>query len=387
VGLISLFLGAVAVGTDGFMIAGLIPRIAHDLGTGTAVAAQLVTVFAVTYALGAPITASLLRRADRRSALVGALVGLGATNALAAAAPSLTVLFLARVAAALAACQYTPTAAMAAADLVDAEHRGRALSVVTSGLTLSIVTGVPLGALVGDHFGWRITFAGVSGLSVLVAFAVGVALHRSASAPPSASLRTRVAALRRPGVYRVLATTVLGILAGYLGYTYVAPISHAAGASGGVALAMILTGFGAGAVAGAVLSGAGVDRHGQRLVVRFGATLQALALVALAAMDLAGLRLGVVPPLIAFALLGVGSFNYNAPQQHRLIELAPDDATILVSLNSSAIYAGIGLSGALGGLALAFGPATNCLTGAAIALLAALIAAPIEVRADAGSRS
>jgi MFS transporter, DHA1 family, inner membrane transport protein len=80
--------------------------------------------------------------------------------------------------------------------------------------------------------------------------------------------------------------------------------------------------------------------------------------------------------VVAFAALGAGSFVYNAPQQHLLIELAPDTASVLVSLNSSAIYAGIGLSGLLGGLTLQFGPATNCAVGAAVALLVVLVTAP-----------
>jgi MFS transporter, DHA1 family, inner membrane transport protein len=77
-------------------------------------------------------------------------------------------------------------------------------------------------------------------------------------------------------------------------------------------------------------------------------------------------------------LSGAGSFNYNAPQQHRLIELSPDGATTPVSLNSSAIYAGIGLSGALGNLALRAGPQTNCLVGAGLALITGLIVGPVR---------
>src|SRR5262249_15112336 len=140
--MICLFAGALAVGTDGFMIAGLLPQIAREFGTTSAVAAQLVTVFAVTYALTAPLLASIFARA-----LPPALGALAMPTALAAAAPTLAVLFGARIAAALAACLYTPAATVAAAGLASSERRGRALSVIATGLALSIVTGVPLGAL------------------------------------------------------------------------------------------------------------------------------------------------------------------------------------------------------------------------------------------------
>jgi DHA1 family inner membrane transport protein len=373
----TLFLGAVAVGTDGFMIAGLLPRIAHSFHSSTAVAAQLVTVFAVTYALGAPVLALAFERADRRALLIRALGALALMNALAALAPLLVLLFIARFAAALAASVYTPNAAVIAAGLVDADRRGRALAVVTAGLTVSIVTGVPLGALVGQHLGWRATFVGVAILSAVVALAARLAAPRVPGSP-AASLRERIGMLRTPGVGRVLIATLTGILAGYLAYTYVAPISEHAGAHGGGALAAVLASFGVGAAAGALLSGAGVDRYGQSKVVRTAAGAQALALAMLAAMTLSSAHVGTVPVALAFVLLGAGSFNYNAPQQHRLIELAPDSATTLVSLNSSAIYAGIGLSGALGGLTLQAGAAANCLAGAGFALLTGLIAGPVR---------
>jgi MFS transporter, DHA1 family, inner membrane transport protein len=376
--LICLFAGAFAVGTDGFMIAGLLPQIAREFTTTTAVAAQLVTVFAVTYALGAPVLASLLASVGQRTLLMIALGALGAMNALAASAPSLAVLFAARIAAALAACLYTPTATVIAGGLATGERRGRALSVIAAGLATSIATGVPLGALVGERFGWRATFTGIAILSAIAATAVRLVLPRAVSGPPPAALRARLAAVRTPGVYRVLATTLLGVLAGYLGYTYAAPVSAAAGARG--ELAVILACFGAGATCGSILSGAAADRFGQPLVLRAGLTLQASALAALAALDLTGPRLGVIPAAVAFTLLGVGSFNYGAPQQRRLMELAPGSATTLVSLNSSAIYIGIGLSAAVGSLTLQASPAANCLAGAAIAVATALIARQRQTR-------
>jgi DHA1 family inner membrane transport protein len=374
--MVTLFVGAVAVGTDGFMIAGLLPAIARDLSSSTAVTAQLVSVFALTYALGAPLIASLLTRAPRRGVLLGALAGLCASNVLGALAPSLATLFIARVTAAAAASQYTPTAALLASQLAPAARRGRALGLVTAGLTLSIVSGVPLGALLASRFGWRSTFVAVALLSALVALLARAVLPRSGADPLPARAPSLRHGLLSGRVVRVLATTLLGIVAGYLAYTYVAPISRAAGASGSTLLAIVLAGFGVGALCGALLSGLATDRFGQPRTVRAGAVGQAAALVALAVMAAGVARPGIAAVVGAFAALGAGSFAYNAPQQHRLIELAPDQASVLVSLNSSAIYAGIGLSGLLGGLALQFGPATNCALGAVIALLSALIAAP-----------
>jgi MFS transporter, DHA1 family, inner membrane transport protein len=368
-----LFAGTFAVGTDGFMITGLLPQIAHDFTSTVAAAAQLVTVFAVIYATGSPVMTWLTARARPRTVLVAALGGLCAANALAALTPALAVLFAARVAAALAASLYMPTAALAAAGLASAGRQGRALSVVTLGLTVSIVTGVPLGALAGDRFGWRATFAGVALLSAIATPAVRLTLPESAPAAAGATTRMRLAALRAHGVCRVLGTTLLGILAGYLAYNYAVPVSQAGGASGNRALAVILACFGAGAACGALLSGIGADRYPQPVVIGAGAAAQAVALAALAVLDTAHAHLGVAPVAAAFTLLGAGSFNYGAPQQRRLIELAPASATTLVSLNGSAIYAGIGLAGAAGGLTLQLGPAANCVAGALIAATTAVL--------------
>lgn len=276
------------------MIAGLLPEIAREFHSSTSTAAQLVTVFSIGYAVSAPVLASLLGRVDRRVLVVAGLAGLAVSNAAAALAPDLAVLFAARVAAALAAGVYAPTAAVAAARLVSAERRGRALSVITAGLTLSIVTGIPIGNLVGQQSSWRTTFAGVAFLAGILAIALYAMLPRIAPDSTAATVRDRIAALSQPGVRRVLATTLLGILAGYLAYTYVAPISQAMGASSG-SLAVVLIGFGVGAAVGSTLSGIGVDRYGQVPVVRAGALIQALALAALAAATTASLHLGVAP--------------------------------------------------------------------------------------------
>jgi predicted MFS family arabinose efflux permease len=125
-----------------------------------------------------------------------------------------------------------------------------------------------------------------------------------------------------------------------------------------------------------VLSGIGADRYPHPAVIRAGAAAQTAALAALAALDASGAHLGPAPAAAAFALLGAGSFNYGAPQQRRLIELAPAAAATLISLNGSAIYAGIALAGAIGGLTLQAGPAANCLAGVLAGTATVILAGP-----------
>src|SRR4030095_4360649 len=162
--LVWLALGAFAIGTEGFMIAGLLPVLARDLKVGLAAAGHLVTAFSLTYAIGAPVMAVLTAGLERRRVVTVAMGGFAVANLLAALAPGYFGLLGARLLLALSAASFMPAARGYAATLSGPERRGRALSIVTNGLTLAIIAGVPLGVLVGDRFGWRAPFVGVAGL-------------------------------------------------------------------------------------------------------------------------------------------------------------------------------------------------------------------------------
>ena len=165
--LIWLSLGAFAIGTEGFMIAGLLPALAHDLDVGLPAAGHLVTAFSLAYAIGAPVLAVLTAGLERKRLLAVAMGGFALANLLAAVAPDYAGLLAARLLLALAAATFMPAASGFAAGLGGVARHGRALARITSGLTLAIVAGVPLGVLVGEGFGWRATFLGVAGLAAL----------------------------------------------------------------------------------------------------------------------------------------------------------------------------------------------------------------------------
>ncbi|MGA2163676.1 MAG: MFS transporter [Solirubrobacteraceae bacterium] len=368
-----LLAGAFAVGTDGFMIVGLLPAISSDLRISVSSAAQLITVFALTYALLAPAVSILAVRVDRAMLLCAALAGLSATNVLAALAPSFALLLAARVGAATCAAAYTPTAALVAADLAGPAWRGRALSLISGGLTLAIATGVPLGNLIGNAFGWRTTFLGVGILAAILAAVVRVALP-VLGCSPLISLRERMKIVARPGVARALLITMLGILAGYLGYSYVAPITLAIAGSHTGAVSVMLVLYGLGAITGNLLCGHATDRLGAAPTLSLGVGTLVAALLLLALLCSVHFYGARVLAGGALFVLGVGCWTISPPQQHRLLALAPDAGAIAVSLNSSAIYVGLGLSGLIGGLVLdRFGAGAICLAGAAIAVVVLLI--------------
>lgn len=338
--------GAFAVGTSAYVVAGLLPEIAAELGVTIAAAGQLTTVFALAYALGAPLLATLLGRRERRGLLVAALLLAAAGNLLSALAPGYGVLLVGRVLTALGAAAFTPAATHAATLLSLPERRGRAVSAVYTGITLSLVVGVPAGTLIGGAIGFRGVFTVVAALCL--AGAVGVrTLLPTVAAPAPVGLRERLAVAADRRVLTILGITVFGLMAVLTVYAYIAPLlAEAAGVTGPV-LGALLVVYGVGALIGNDVGGRLTDRFGSRRPLLMTLPVITLALVALPFAVTSVLGAGIV-----MFVLGAG-FVVNAPVQSRLIELAPGGSALVLSLNASAIYLGIGLAGLVGGAVVA----------------------------------
>ncbi|ROR35351.1 MFS transporter [Kitasatospora cineracea] len=364
-----LALGTFAVGTDAFVTAGFLPAMASSLRVSTSAAGQSVSLFAACYALASPLLAVATARLPRRTLLVGALVLLAAANALTALAPDYPVLLAGRLLAALGAAAFTPTAGASAAALVRPERRGRALAVVIGGLTAATALGVPLGRVAAVGLGWRAALGAVAALTALCALAVRLTLPALPGTEP-VPLHVRLAALRRPGVLGVLPLTVLGMAACYVPYSYSVPVLAAVGVSGRTAVVAALVLYGAGAVAGNLLAGRFADRRGPVRVLAAGYAAMAAAFAALAGLAAGEVRAGVAAVGALVFLWGASSWCQTPPQQLRLLAAAPEQGPLLVSLNASGIYLGIGAGSVLGGVALPFGAAAVFALAAVLALAA-----------------
>ena len=338
-----LALGTFAIGTDGFVIAGILPNIAHELSISLAFAGLFVTTFSLTYALGAPVLAALTGNLARRRVLLVALVVFVLANGLAAAATHSTILLIARMLAAVSAALYTPTALAVAATLAPQEKRGQALSLVTAGITVATVAGVPVGILISTQWNWRMTFVLVALLGALAFVGVLVLLPRVAS-PAAVNLRTRLALLRQPVLVLPLVNALVWTMGGFTVYTYLSPflqqMTHVQGA--GIS-AMFLV-FGVAGVLGNALGGYGADHWGAVRTLVWGLIGAAAALLALPLVSGSVWAVGCV-----VGVWGIAGWSLNSPQQHRLITLAPSAVNIILSLNNSALYLGIGAGAALGG--------------------------------------
>ncbi|MFD1542417.1 MFS transporter [Nonomuraea guangzhouensis] len=343
-GLLPLALATFAVGTDAFVMAGLLPAIAADLEVGMPAAGQLVTVFALTLAVAAPILSWLLSPLDRRKVLQLALIVFVIGNVFTALSPSYPIALSARILTAAGAATITATASSAAVAITPPERRGRAMAVVIGGLTLSTALGMPLGNLIGG-IDWRLTLWAVAALGVIAVIGISVALPKVVL--PATSLMARLAPLRQPKVLSLLVVTLLVMAGHYAVYTYIAAVT--AGATTGSfpqALTMILFVWGVGVLVGNVFAGHLVDKRPVRGVA-VGALAGGTVLLAISPLTVGNLAIASVWAAIWGATDGMAS----VVQQHRLVTFAPASSPMLLGLNSSAIYLGVAIGGGLGGLA------------------------------------
>ena len=270
--LVWLTLGAFAIGTEGFMIAGLLPALAHDLDVGLPAAGHLVTAFSLAYAVGAPVLAVLTAGLERKRLLAIAMGGFALANFAAAVAPGYAGLMGARLLLALSAASVMPAASGYAAGLGGPQRQGRALSMVVGGLTVAIIAGVPLGVLLGDALGWRATFLGVGTMAAFSLVGIVAWLPRQ---PPgtTASLGERLALARRADVLSVLAVTVLTVAGTFTVYTYLGVFLQAVTGLGPRGLAVVLLAFGIASAAGTRVAGSAADQWGARRTVLCGCGL------------------------------------------------------------------------------------------------------------------
>lgn len=376
-----LSLGTFALGTDAFVISGVLPAIGHGLDVGLGAAGQLITIFSAVYALAAPVLAVLTGNWDRRRALLLAMSVFIVANALGAAAPNYWVMVVARVLAALAAAMFMPAAAAAAAALAEPAERGRALATVIGGLTVANALGVPLGTLIGQTAGWRATLAFVAVVGVIALIGIGLTLG-SMPSPGAASLAQRVAVARIPGVPATLIATALAMCGVFVLYGYLAWFAGTAAGVGGSTLTVLYLVAGLTAVVSNLAAGWLIDHLPPTRVAAIGMAGLGVCTVGIAVLGYVGT--GLVVLSVALGLWSVIGWLFNPAQQQRLLAASGPRGPIALSLNSSAIYAGQAVAGGVGALALPYGPGTLALAAAAAVALALVALAVSDRRARRG---
>lgn len=366
-----LALGTFAIGTEGFMIAPLLPRIALDLGMSLSATAMLVTVFTLVLALSSPVLTVATASLKRRDMLALAMTLFTLGNLIAAFASGFATLMVARILMATAAGLYTPNANALAGVVVPAEKRGRALAVVSGGMTIAIALGLPLGSLVGHAFGWRATFLTVAAMGATAVTAVLLGVDRHAgTATPVAGIAERIGVIRVPAVQRPLLVTLFWSMGAYTAYPYIAPYLAHTLQFEDLQISATVTLWGVFAALGVFSGGALNDRFGPSRVISFSLVALSAAFLSLAVATSMGHGSALIFSLAGVALWGFSVWSFFPAQMAKLIEAGGSGKNALVlSLNTSTMYFGFSVGSAIGAEVLSRGQIWM------IAALAALFAA------------
>ncbi|MER6442409.1 MFS transporter [Streptomyces sp. NPDC001185] len=368
--LLALAVGAFGIGTTEFVMMGLLPDVADDLHISLPAAGHLVSAYALGVVIGAPLLAAATARLSRRKVLIGLMVLFVAGNALSALAPDQHWLLAARFLSGLPHGAFFGVGAVVATGLVAPERKARSVSLMFLGLTVANIAGVPVATSVGQHFGWRVTFLGVSliGLAAIATLALLVPHDHTQAA--SGGLRGELAALRSLPVWLALGTTVAGFGALFSAYSYVTPMLTESAGYSEASVTLLLALFGVGATAGNLAGGRLAD-HSLRGTL-FGGLASLVAVLALFPVLMAAQWSAA----LAVTLLGTAAFVTGSPLQLMVMEKAAAAPSLASSANQAAFNLANAGGAWIGGLALAagFGATSPALAGAALAVLGLAVA-------------
>ncbi|MGF6117116.1 DHA1 family inner membrane transport protein [Janthinobacterium lividum] len=262
IALLALTLSAFAIGTTEFVIVGLLPTIAADLGVNLPSAGLLVSLYALGVAVGAPVLTALTGKIPRKTLLLSLMVLFTLGNLLAWKSPGYETLVIARILTGLAHGVFFSIGSTIATSLVPKDKAASAIAIMFTGLTVALVTGVPLGTFIGQHFGWRETFLAVSALG-LVAF-IGSLLYVPSNIAHSkpASLLQQVQVLGQPRLLLVYAMTAIGYGGSFIAFTYLAPILQQVSGFSAGAVGVVMLVYGVSVAFGNIWGGKLADKKG-----------------------------------------------------------------------------------------------------------------------------
>jgi len=344
----ALTLSAFAIGTTEFVIVGLVPTIATDLGVSLPSAGLLVSLYALGVAIGAPVLTALTGRWNRKIVLMS-LMGLFVIgNLVAWQAPSYETLILARVLTGLAHGVFFSIGSMIATSLVSKEKEASAIAIMFTGLTVALVTGVPLGTWIGQHFGWRATFLVVSvlGLIALIGSALLVPKNLKQSVP--ATFKEQLQVIVKPQLLLVYLMTILGYGGTFTAFTYLAPILEQQTKFAPSAVALIMMVYGVSVAIGNIWGGKLADKRGP--ISALSIIFSALSIVLLIFTFTMQSKVAAVLTILvwgAFAFGNVPGLQIYVVKQAE--KYTPNAVDVASGLNIAAFNIGIALGSIIGG--------------------------------------
>ncbi|MFU0855288.1 MFS transporter [Kluyvera cryocrescens] len=383
--LLALTISAFAIGTTEFVIVGLVPTIAEQLSISLPSAGLLVSIYALGVAIGAPVLTALTGKLPRKQLLLALMVLFTIGNLLAWQAPGYITLVIARLLTGLAHGVFFSIGSTIATSLVPKEKAASAIAIMFGGLTVALVTGVPLGTFIGQHFGWRETFLAVSMLGVIALIASAVLVPSNIPGRAPASLSDQLKVLTHPRLLMIYAITALGYGGVFTAFTFLAPMMQNLAGFTPNAVSWILLGYGVAVAIGNIWGGKLADKHGAVPALKF--IFAALAALLLVFQFTASVQYAALATIL---VMGVFAFGNVPGLQVYVVQKAeqytPAAVDVASGLNIAAFNVGIALGSVIGGQTVEhYGLAQTPWIGALI-VVGALLLTVLSGRLDKTAR-
>jgi DHA1 family inner membrane transport protein len=366
--LLILALSAFAIGTTEFVIMGLLPEVASDLGVSIPGAGWLVTGYALGVAIGAPFMAMATAKLPRKAALVTLMGIFIIGNLLCAVAADYNILMFARIITALCHGAFFGIGSVVAAGLVPANRRASAVALMFTGLTLANVLGVPLGTALGQYAGWRSTFFAVTVIGVIALIGL-IRFLPTKRDEEKLDMRAELGALKGAGIWLSLSMTALFSASMFALFTYIAPLlGEVTGVSPkGITWTLLLIGLGL--TLGNIIGGKLADR---RLAATLIGVFIAMAVISTA---LTWTSVALIPTEITLFLWATAAFAAVPALQINVVTFGKDAPNLVSTLNIGAFNVGNALGAWIGGTVIeqGFGLTRVPLAAAALAVVALLV--------------
>ncbi len=335
------------IGSSAFALNGILQPLSEALGISVAAAGQVMTAYAIATAVLAPLFIVLTANWPKKQTVQFSLALFTAGCLLSAVAPNLLTLLMGRALMG-AGAMFTATASALAVTMVSPALRGRALSTVFMGMSISYAVGLPLGAFLGFEYGWRVPvwLSVAASLSALMAASWLIPSNMTSGSASFAGFR---AAARQGAVLRIWLRTLLSFVAIFSVFTYIGPVLLALNPMGSSQLAMTLVMFGLAGVVGSMVGGWANDRFGAMRTIKTG------LVVLIAMLTVLPFTAGHMPlMLLVLVVWAISGFGLMSPQQSLLASLSPAQAPLLLSLNASMLYIGTALGAIISGAAISY---------------------------------
>lgn len=341
-----LAVSTMIVGLVELIVGGILPVIATDLHVSIAAAGQLITIFALVFAVSGPILLSLTSRMERKKLYIISLIIFFLGNILTYISPTYTFVMISRVITAMSASLITVLSLTITTRIVKREQRVKALGFIYMGISSALVLGIPIGILITKFFNWRMVFLGIA-LLTLVAITLIQIFLEALPAGQSHSVREQIKALSSKKLATAHFTTIFILAGHYTLYAYFAPFLEAELNFNEYFISVTYFVFGLAAVSGGALGGT--------IAGKLGSIRTLFIFITLFFFTLFAVPYTTFSPVIFFLtviLWGILSWGHSPPTQDYLIEADPAHSDIHQSINNSSIQVGIALGSAIGGIAL-----------------------------------